>query len=98
MDRTELPDLTFRSHRGGDAAGPGEHASGAEFRGEPIDMRDPVQQRQDMRRGSNRRPEGIDRLLEVVGLASEDYEIAFGAQGRPLHEAHREREIAVRTP
>ena len=85
-ERPELPHLAFGRERRRNPAGAADHARRAELGGQPVDVREPVQERHHVRGRTHRRADRLDRGVEVVGLAGEEDEVVLGPDVGLLHE------------
>ena len=78
----------LRGQRRRDVGDAAQDALGAESCIEPVEMRETVEYRQYCRPLSERRPDGRDRLLEVIGLCRQEHGVenpVEGIGGRDLH-------------
>src|SRR5690606_9368397 len=77
----QVLDRAVRLQRNGDLGKTAQDAVLAEGAIEQIDVREPVQQRQNGGAVLHRRSYGLDRRVEIVGLASEEDEVVAAIVG-----------------
>jgi hypothetical protein len=96
VQRPELHDVAFGRERRRNPAGAADHARRAECRDQPVDVGEPVEEREHVRRRTHRGADRRDRGIEVVGLAGEQHEVVLGPQVGLPHELRGHGEVAVR--
>lgn len=98
MQRIQLHHFPFWRECGRNPAAAAQHALLAERLSEPVEVGDPVQQRQHMAAGTHGRMDGADRTIEVKRLAGQDDQI----EGRPAvgfdNPLGAHLEVAMRAP
>ena len=94
MDLAELADRAVRIDRGGDQAAAAEHMRRAEASVEHVEMAHAVEQRQDRSFRPHHGSERFDRIVQVVGFATEEHEIERAGERIRRHQRRR-REVHV---
>ena len=97
LHRRELNYLARLVQRRRDRAEPAEHALGAEFRIERVEVVHAVEQRDDRGFRADGGREGFDRILEIERLAAQQHDVEFFGELVGLHRGRIfQRDVAVR--
>jgi hypothetical protein len=93
MHAVEMANGPLRRQRRRDVSDPAQDPLGAESGVEPVEMSETVEHRQYCGFRSDCRPDGCDRLLEIIGLCRQQHGIENPAESVGGHDANRQPQI-----